>query len=381
VVNYCFACATHTTDVPYSSPSNTIWEPPLPVRNSLLISTLALVAVISYAQEKQPAPQTNSSFIDANGTAHVTRIVPVPKTISPEAQKWLSEPMADADPPVTVEQNRARAEAWQKQLAIDMQSMYPTKVTEDKIAGVPVRIITPPVTPAKKQNRLLINVHGGGFQADWGSVAETIPIASLTETKVVAIRYRLAPDNPFPAAIDDTVAVYKELLKTYKPESMVLYGTSAGAVLTGEVAVKLKQLGLPLPAALGIFSGFGDFTRLGDSNAVFGLRGLQGPLNAPSDAAPDPKYVGSADRRDPVLSPVFADLKGMPPTLFITSERDLLLSGTSILHKAFLEASNSDAELVVFDALPHAFWNQFKLPESIEAHHLMANFFDKALSH
>jgi monoterpene epsilon-lactone hydrolase len=353
----------------------------LALRNSLLISTLAVISTLSYSQQQQSPAQTNSSFVDANGTAHVIRVVRVPKTVSPEAQKWLSEAIADDDPPVTTEQNRARAEAWQKQLAIEMQSMYPTTVTEDRIAGVPVRIITPLAIPANKRNRVLINVHGGGFQADWGSVAETIPLASLTQTKVVAIRYRLAPDNPFPAAVDDTVAVYKELLKTYKPQNMVLYGTSAGAVLTGEVAVKLKQLGLPLPAALGIFSGFGDFARLGDSNALFGLRGLQGPLNAPSDAAPDPKYVGSTDRRDPVLSPVFADLKGMPPTLFITSERDLLLSGTSILHRAFLAAGDSDAELVVFEALPHAFWNQFKLPESIEAHHLMANFFDKQLNH
>lgn len=377
-----FTCATPLADVPYSAPlSITLWEPALSLRNSILASAIILISAISYAQEKAFVPQTNSSFIDANGTAHVTRIVPVPKTVSPEAQKWLSEPMPDTEPPMTDEQNKSRAEAWQKQLAIDMQGMYPTKVTEDKIAGVPVRIITPQLIPANKQDRVLINIHGGGFRADWGSVAETIPIASLTQTKVVAIRYRLAPEYPFPAAVDDTVAVYKDLLKIYKPQNMVMYGTSAGAVLTAEVAVKLKQLGLPLPAALGIFSGFGDFTRPGDSRALFGLRGLQGPLNDPPNTLPDPPYVGSTDRRDPVLSPVFADLKGMPPTLFITSERDLLLSGTSILHRAFLNADNSNAELVVFEGLPHAYWNQFKLPESIEAHHLMANFFDKALNH
>ncbi len=107
------------------------------LRNSILASAIILISAISYAQEKASVPQTNSSFIDASGTAHVTRVVPVPKTVSPNSQKWLSEPMADTDPPVTDEQNKARAEAWQKQLAIDMQGMYPTKVTEDKIAGVP----------------------------------------------------------------------------------------------------------------------------------------------------------------------------------------------------------------------------------------------------
>ena len=88
----------------------------------------------------------------------------------------------------------------------------------------------------------------------------------------MAVLYRLAPEHPFPAGVDDAVAVYKELLKTYKPSHIVIYGTSAGAIMTGEVAVKLKQLGLPMPAALGIFSGIGDFARPGDS-APFSLCG------------------------------------------------------------------------------------------------------------
>ena len=118
--------------------------------------------------------------------------------------------------------------------------------------------------------------------------------------------YRLAPEHPFPAAVDDSVAVYKELLKTYKPDHIVIYGTSAGAILTAEVAVKLKQLGLPMPAALGIFSGMGDFARTGDSMAMYALRGLAGHLDPPEPGAHDPYYVaGSTDPKDPVLSPIY----------------------------------------------------------------------------
>ncbi|HVZ17237.1 MAG TPA: alpha/beta hydrolase fold domain-containing protein, partial [Terriglobales bacterium] len=84
------------------------------------------------------------------------------------------------------------------------------------------------------------------------------------------------------------------------------------------------------------------------------------------------------DPHDPILSPLYADLKGMPPTLFLTSTRDLLLSGTVRLHKAYLHAG-VDAQIVVWDALPHAFWNEYKMPEAIEAHHLMADFFDRHL--
>jgi acetyl esterase/lipase len=85
--------------------------------------------------------------------------------------------------------------------------------------------------------------------------------------------------------------------------------------------------------------------------------------------------VGSTNAKDPVLSPMYADLRGIPPTLFITSERDLLLSGTTILHRAFLRAG-VDAQLVVFEALTHAFWNDVDLPESHEADEIMAHFFD-----
>jgi len=345
---------------------------------SILIAFFSGTLVACSAQTgPQSAPNTDTAYIDEHGTAHVTRVVPVPQTVSPEAQKFLAQPRSDVDPHTSVAENRKNAENWQETLAKEMQAMYPTTLTRDTIAGVPVRIITPPNIPAEKRGRVLLNVHGGGFQADWGSVAETVPIASLAQTKVVAVLYRLAPEHPFPAPVDDTVAVYKELLKTFKPKNIVLYGTSAGAILTGEVAVRLKQSGLPLPAALGIFSGFGDFSVRGDSEAIFGLWGLSGPLTFRETGQRDP-YIGSTDPRDPGLSPMFADLKGMPPTFFLTSERDLLLSGTVNLHRGFVKAG-VETELIVFDGLHHAFWNEFKIPESVEADHMIADFFDRHL--
>ncbi len=175
------------------------------------------------------------------------------------------------------------------------------------------------------------------------------------------------------------MAVYKELLKTYQPKNIGIYGTSAGAILTAEVTSKIKQLGLPMPGATGVFSGMGDFSRVGDSIAMYALNGLSGHLNPPPpDGVSLGPYVGSTDPKDPVLSPIYSDLTGFPPTLFITSGRDLLLSGTTILHRAYLRAG-VDAQLVVFEALPHAFWNNPELPESKEADGLMAKFFDNHL--
>lgn len=325
-------------------------------------------------------PQTDTSVIDAQGTAHVQRVVPVPENLSPQAQKWVGKQVPDAEKKESVAEQRQGTDAWQTRAGAQAKLMYPVNVTLGKIAGVPVRIITPLDPPAEKRDRVLINVHGGGFVVDSGSLTETIPIANLTQTKVIAVLYRLSPENKFPAAVDDAVAVYKALLKTHKPQDMAIYGTSAGAILTPEIAVRLQQLGLPLPAALGVFSGMGDFSRPGDSQAMYALNGLSGYLKVPDAGVQNRDYVGTSDPHDRVLSPLFADVHGFPPTMFMTSTRDLLLSGTSILQRHFYE-SGVTAPMVVFEGLPHAFWNNFDIPESREAFEVQAKFFDKYVGH
>jgi monoterpene epsilon-lactone hydrolase len=302
----------------------------------------------------------------------VGRIVPVPPSLSPQAQATLRHAETDADVPMPLEKRRAMMDASTARAEKQWRKICPVTIANDTMAGVPVRRVTPLHVPAANADKVLLDLHGGGFDSDSGSYTETIPIAYYARVPVVAALYRLAPEHPFPAAMDDAVAVYRELLKTHKPEQIAIYGTSAGAILTGEVAVQLKQLSLPEPAALGIFSGFGDFARSGDSVHLYGLRGLTGYLAPPGEEKPL-SYVGNADLKNPVLSPMYADLKGMPPALFVTSGRDLLLSGTTDLDRAFLRAGD-DARLMVFDGLPHAFWYNPELPESIEANRAMAKF-------
>jgi epsilon-lactone hydrolase len=348
------------------------------VMSAILCSSMILVA----QETAQPtttadqAPKRDTSFIDDSGTAHVTRVVPVPQTVSPEAQKSISRAEPDQGPPQPLEERRKMTDAYTARARVEWTKLCPNTIVEEKMAGVPVRIVTPDAMPEKSKDKVLLNLHGGGFNSDSGSYTESIPIASYTGIKVVAVLYRLSPEVKFPAAVDDSIAVYKELLKTYKPRHIVVYGTSAGAILTAEVAAKIKQLGLPMPAALGIFSGMGDFARNGDSMAMYALRGLAGHLDPPEPGAHDPYYVAATDPKDTILSPIYGDLHGMPPTLFVTSGRDLLLSGTINLHRAYL-TSGVDARLVVYDALPHAFWYNPQLPEAIEANHIMADFFVK----
>jgi monoterpene epsilon-lactone hydrolase len=332
-------------------------------------------------QSTPPIPQDDSSVVDAQGTAHVTRVVPLPKTVSPQAQQYLAHPIPHPAPNATLAERRAMIERMQVRDTAQSRALYPVNIASSVMAGVPVRIVTPvdPI-PADKADRVLINLHGGGFTTDSGSFCEPIPIAHLAQTKVVSVLYRLAPEYPFPAAVDDSVAVYKELLRTYKPQRIGIYGASAGGILTVEVAVKIRQLGLPMPGALGMLTGTGDFSTVGDTQALYSVIGLSGPMSPPKeDVQWLSDYVGSMNPKDPVLSPLYADLHGMPPTLFLSSTRDMMLSGTTILHRAFLHAG-VDAQLVVFEGLPHAFWYETNLPESREADELIAHFFNVHLA-
>lgn len=341
--------------------------------------------VIAQQPTKQPttaadAASRDTSYIDADGTARVTRVMPLPQDLSPEAQKFISHQLPDEAPPQSLEDRRKGLDEWEVRSRAEWSKICPVKIEETKIAGVPVHVVTPEGRqPVRNRDKVLINLHGGGFNGDSGSYSESIPIASYTGIKVVAVLYRLAPEHPFPAGVDDAIAVYKELLKRYDPDHIAIYGTSAGATVTAEVAVKLKRLVLPMPAALGIFSTVSDFSNMGDSYSMYTLTGLSGHIAPQHGGVHDPYYVGSTTAQDQVLSPIYADLHGMPPALFITSGRDALLSNTTNLHRAYLRAG-VDARLVVFDALPHAFWYHPELPESIEANHIMAKFFVEHLA-
>jgi len=349
------------------------------VWSSLLGSTMMMAQQTRSATTAADAASRDTSYIDAQGTAHVTRVVPLPQDLSPEAQKFISHQLPDEGPEQSLADRRKGLDEWEERARAEWSKLLPNKIEETKIAGVPVHVVTPENMPAANSDKVLINLHGGGFNGDSGSYAESIPIAGYTRMRVVAVLYRLAPENPFPAGVDDAIAVYKELLKTHKPDRVVIYGTSAGATVTAEVAVKLKQLGLPMPAALGIFSTVSNFGDMGDSHSMYTQSGLAGHLAPPNGRPHDPYYIGSTSVKDPVLSPIYADLHGFPPTLFITSGRDMLQSSTTNLHRAYLRAG-VDARLVVFDALPHAFWYHAELPESIEANHIMAKFFVEHLA-
>jgi epsilon-lactone hydrolase len=292
---------------------------------------------------------------------------PSPRTISPAAQDALQN--LPSSPSFTdLAAHRAMCARVQQDLGGTLLGRHGVHMDELMIGGVPVRRFTPPHRVSSAQ-RVLLNLHGGGFIVDAGSITENVSIAAYAGMQVVAARYRLAPEYPFPAAVDDAEAVYRSLLEKHAPEEIGLYGTSAGACLCTQLLVRLRTRGLPLPCAFGFFSGTADLSRSGDSEFFF----------RPAHELSDPtqqfaEYVGASNRSSPEVSAIFADLRGLPPTLCIAGTRDFLLSQTALFHQALLR-QGVNAQLRVFEAMPHAHWIFLDLPESDQAFRTMAGFF------
>ena len=307
-------------------------------------------------------------------TETAVRMPPPPETLSAEARAHLSALAAAGmgQAAFDLPQMRQFAEQIQTLVGAEQRKTHDVTITEDVIAGVPVRRIAR-ASGVDDPNRVLLNLHGGGFATDAGSLTENIPIAALGGVEVVAVLYRFAPEHPFPAAVEDALAVYRALLAMHDPRDIGVYGTSAGAVIGPQLMMRLRAESLPLPAALGVFSGEPDLVGTADSLHVFATLAEAEALTGAKDA-----YVGGADPHDPLLSPIYGDLAGFPPTLCVSSGRDILLSGTANLSRALTDAG-VEAELVVYDALPHAFWSTMLAPESDDVFRRMTAFLTRRL--
>lgn len=309
---------------------------------------------------------------------------PFAPTVSEEARAAMAPLLAAGSAPemtatlmrnaITRKAVRAAAANHLRPLNKSRARRFDVEVNKDKIAGVPVKLIRRRASDAAADQRLLINFHGGGFMVDSGSETETIPIAGLTGISVVTVMYRMAPEHPFPAAVDDALAVYTDALSQRPATAIGIYGTSAGAVLTGQLLARIKAEGLPMPAAAGVFSGSADLALVSDCEAF--LPPIMGARTAPDTLA---DYSAGTDRTDPLLSPLYGDLSGLPPTLLMTSTRDQLLSQTVRFHLA-LRKAGVDADLMVYEAMLHAFWAYMECPETEDALAAQAAFFSRHLA-
>ncbi len=333
------------------------------------VTPIGICVAVLFAASAIPA-----SAQDAGPAATFGQPV-LPTTMSPEARALLSptdrndgEQAPKGTP--SIPQLRALSDRQQQTLGAAQLAKYGVTVTRTELGGVPALVFDPVRPRGDRRKNLLLNFHGGGFIVDSGSMTENVRLAALSGTKVVSVLYRLAPENPFPAAVDDALAAYRAALVKYRPRDVAIYGTSAGAILTAELLMRLKEEHLPMPAAAGAFSLTADMSRTGDSEGY--LPSLLGTGDINQVLAP---YAGSTPRTNPLLSPLFGDLRGLPPVLVLTSTRDQLLSQSAIYHRALLRSA-VDADLIVFEGLPHAFWTALDIPETSEAFEAMTQFFD-----
>jgi acetyl esterase/lipase len=240
------------------------------------------------------------------------------------------------------------------------------------------------ISPENK-NRVLTNLHGGGFSGCFPACAEleSIPIASLGRIRVVSVDYRQGPTHKFPAASEDVAAVYRELLKTYPAKNIGIYGCSAGGMLTGMSVAWFQAHDLPPPGAVGIFcagltmtgNGFG-----GDSaywNGPYGEARLPPP--PPVDNTPRlPRlgYLEDADPSDPLVAPASSDdvLRAFPPTLIITGTRGFEMSSSVYAHSRLVRLGVESA-LHVWEGMFHGFFYNPDVPESRECYDVIINFF------
>jgi acetyl esterase/lipase len=225
------------------------------------------------------------------------------------------------------------------------------------IAGsAPAELLIPAGAP---EDRALLYFHGGGFIFCSLSThrAMTARLAIAAGTRAVSVDYRLAPEHPFPAALEDCLAAYRWLVKSgISPRRIVVAGDSAGGNLTLALLLALRRDGDPLPAAAVGLSPATDLTWSGESfrtktgiDPIF-PKGSASPLSSQIEA----DYIGSEDPRNPLISPLYGDWRGMPPILLHVGEDEVLLDDSARLADR-VRAAGGEANVVVWPGMWHVF--------------------------
>lgn len=266
-----------------------------------------------------------------------------------------------AGPRGTLEEMRAHAEEFMAKFPV----LPEVKVQHAEVGGVPGDWLT---MPGVEPGRVVLYLHGGAFVfcSARGYRALGTRIAAATRAHTFVLDYRLAPEHPFPAAVDDSVAAYRGLLALdVPPSSIVIAGDSAGGALTMSTLVSLRDAGLPLPAGGVCISPWVD---LDCSSETMTTKADVDPVCTRESMVMEAGlYLNGRSTMDPLASPLYANLKGLPPLLIHVGSEETLLDDAQRL-AAMAAAKGVQVELDVFEGMPHV-WHAFAdyLPEGREA--------------
>jgi monoterpene epsilon-lactone hydrolase len=282
---------------------------------------------------------------------------------------WATRRAGDGQPESPISERRAMIDG--------VAQIFPlpddVAVGEVEAGGVPARWFEP---AGCRPERVLFYLHGGGYETG-SSVSHGELAARLARTfggRALVPDYRLAPEHPFPAAVEDAMAAYHWLLGVpdVEPDAVVLAGDSAGGGLSASLLVARRDGRHPLPCAAALLSPWADLTVSGDTIAT----------NIDTDPFIPPgvlegmaeRYVGDADPKDPLASPLYADLTGLPPLLILVSTIEALRSDGEGLAAA-AEAAGVPVTLQVDEGLPHVWPILARTPEAAASTELVGAFF------
>ncbi len=324
---------------------------------------------------------------DSPSTEHQYAQMPIPTTISPAAQAILAASMQMAPQP---NPEPGDAEGW---AAMAARAASTDPATIEAVAKVTTASVdTGLAAPAESyevdgakyfiatpeglgdDDRVLYFIHGGGFVFGGGATASrsTELVAGSYGVRTWGIDYRQLPTDPYPAGLDDVLAVYRALLAHYRPDSIALAGQSGGSNLAAALLLRAHDEGLPLPVAVGLISPPADLTQAGDTFQTNAFTLAPGGLTNLAAF-----YAGGRPLDDPYISPLFGDFTAeFPPTVLTAGTRDFLLSDTVRLHRKLLKAGVR-AELHVWEGAPHGMF-MGEAPEDFEQVAQVRSFLEDA---
>lgn len=302
------------------------------------------------------------------------RLIPFPSSISAEARASLVRLINDDGTPLNSLYTmplpddyagwvkvKAAADGHYAAAVKGLAGSLRASVETIRTADATVHVATPETMV--EQDCAYLDFHGGALVLGGGEACRAQARMQADQHGVLCygVDYRMPPEHPYPAALDDAIAAYRHVLGRHAPSRIVIGGRSAGGNLAVAMLLRAKDEGLPLPAGLVLLSPQVDLTESGDSFQVNQMVDvvLPGSLMRNNEL-----YAGDADLSHPYLSPLFGDLGGFPPTFIQSGTRDLFLSNAVRMHRA-LRRVRVDAELHVFEAMPHGGF-QGNTPEDIE---------------
>ena len=380
-------------------------------RRHLFILISVLSAILTW-----PASAEDRLNIDEEGTVfYDNNPLPVSGFLSPQGQEAMrsyvrnsvSEGMGDGDyyytckivdksgtvtrDPAAILKARecfVKKNQYPKRVS-NLKAIHPVNIETKKINGIEVDAVSPKQGISKRnKHRVLFYIHGSGAFVDHPDMRKlgSVPAASVGNIKVMGVDHRLMPEGGLAESQADLAAAYRGLLKEYPAENIGMFGCSQGGYLTATMMPYLKQQGLPLPGAIAIQGEAGNTITAGDA-PYFISAFAQNPMKVlrPGDYRKIHSkmlYWEKSDLyNDPSVYPMHYDsaMQIFPPTIFMNSTRDGSMSRAIHDHRALLR-NGVDAELHIWEGLPHCFTSRFPdIPETKDYWKQMISFFDKHL--